>query len=50
MSAYMSTFLRQLTCAAAAVVISAIVSMSFVQSTATARAVVSSAAVHVPSA
>jgi hypothetical protein len=42
MNAYISAFLRHLTCAAAAVVISAVVSMSFVQSTATASVVASS--------
>jgi hypothetical protein len=35
MNAYISAFLRQLTCAAAAVLISVVASMSFVQSTAT---------------
>jgi len=36
MNAFISTLYRDLTCAAAAVLISVIVSMSFVQSTATA--------------
>jgi hypothetical protein len=36
MNAYASTFFRHLTCAAAAVLISVLVSMSFLQSTATA--------------
>jgi hypothetical protein len=36
MNAYISAFLRQLTCATAAILISVVVSMSFVQSTATA--------------
>ena len=36
MNAFISTLYRDLTCAAAAVLISLIVSMSFVQSTATA--------------
>ena len=38
MNAFISTMYRDLTCAAAAVLISLIVSMSFVQSTATAPA------------
>jgi hypothetical protein len=36
MSAYISAFFRSLTCAVAAVLISTVVSLSFVQSTATA--------------
>ncbi len=36
MSAYISAFLRRFTCAGAAVLISVVVSASFVQSTATA--------------
>jgi len=39
MNAFVSTLYRDLTCAAAAVLISMVVGMSFVQSTATAPAV-----------
>jgi hypothetical protein len=46
MNAFVATLFRELTCAAAAIVISLVVGLSFIQSTAVARVPTTSAAIQ----